>query len=148
MNRLLNVFINNKAFRFTLLAVSVSLFITGQANAINFVVQLEADNDQGAGSEVGYTLYDSLPDLLSNTVTFGTSPTGVFSPVGINSAFSTTGLAFDGNKGGRCGRHPRTLHHTVVRHRPGGIGHLEVEGRKEKLDNTLRIVLREPLIVR
>ncbi len=45
------------------------------------------------GGEVGYTTYNSFADLLSNT-----SPSSAFSPIDVAGAFSTTGLAFEGEK--------------------------------------------------
>jgi len=43
MHQILHLFMKSKAVRVTLLAVSVSLFTTVQANAMGFVIQYETD---------------------------------------------------------------------------------------------------------
>lgn len=96
MHQLLHLFSNSKAFKYTLLAVSVSLLFTTQASATGFQIQLETDVDivNGAGAEVFYIGYDSFADLLTETA----SSAG-FSQLGPAPNFTTSGLAFEGNKG-------------------------------------------------
>jgi len=96
MHRFFNLFINSsKVFKYTSLVVSVSLFITAQANAVGFLAQFERDANDVGGNEVAYLTYNSFADVLSNTIA-----SNVFSALDVASTFTSTGLAFDGNQGG------------------------------------------------
>ena len=89
--------ITRKAFKFTWLAVFVFFLLTHQSHAMNFQVQLESEADVGS-NEVLYITYNSFTDL-TGSIEAGS----FFSPVNISGAYSTTGLAYDGNKGGSGG---------------------------------------------
>ena len=100
MYQLLKCLINRTTLAFSLLTVSLSLFVTHSSHAMNFQVQLESEADlpPGSGKELLYATYNSFADL----VTFNQA-SSTFSPVDIIGTYSTTGLAFDGNKGGNGG---------------------------------------------
>ncbi|MDH5586833.1 MAG: PEP-CTERM sorting domain-containing protein [Nitrospirota bacterium] len=78
--------------------ISGAYSTTGLAyDGSQYIVQLESEADVGS-NEVLYITYNSFTDL-TGSIEAGS----FFSPVNISGAYSTTGLAYDGNKGSSGG---------------------------------------------
>ncbi len=76
--------------------VNASFSTTGLAfDGSQFIVQFESDADRVGGQELFYFTYPTLAALLGNQPSSGSA-----SQIDVNASFSTTGLAFEGNKGG------------------------------------------------
>ncbi len=93
MYGLFRYLIKQASLTFTFLSLSLVLFATTQSHATNFIVQVEDDVDAPAGAEVLYITYDTFADLMIHNLS-----SNFTSPIDLNPAVSTTGLAYDGTQ--------------------------------------------------